>query len=291
MTERVLVTGASGFLGQPTVAALAAGGAEVHALGRTRPHGDAAHWHECDLLAPGAAARVVDAVRPTHLVHAAWTTDPNSYWTSPDNDRWAGASRELVERFAARGGRRALLVGTCAEYDWSGGGRLREDSPLAPASPYARAKDALRRAAEQVPGLSVAWARLFFLYGPRERPQRLVPTVLEALAAGRSPQLSSGEHRRDYLYVDDAAGALAALLLTDLEGPVNVGSGRAVAVRDLVLAIARAAGRADLIRFGARPARDEPPLIEADVERLTAAIGFAPRSLEAGAAATVSRRA
>jgi nucleoside-diphosphate-sugar epimerase len=276
----------------PALAALAERGVDVHAVARTRPAESpgGVEWHECDLLETGAGRALVDRVRPDELLHLAWTTERGTFWESPENDRWLAASRDLVERFAAAGGRRAVIAGTCAEYRWGAADRLREDSPLAPHSRYAAAKDAVRREVEQVPGLAVAWARLFFLYGPGQDDHRLVPSVIDALARGERPQLTQGSHRRDYLYVDDAATALTQLLSAELTGPVNVASGRASAIRDLVLAIARALDRSELIEFGALEAPDEPELVEADIQRLRHAIGFAPRSLESGVAETVSRR-
>jgi nucleoside-diphosphate-sugar epimerase len=292
VTARVLVTGASGFVGRPALAALAKGGADVHAVARTRPaeSPDGVEWHECDLLEPGAGRALVNRVRAHHLLHLAWTTEPTKYWTSPENDRWQAASRDLIEGFAAAGGRRAVVAGTCAEYQWGSIDRLREDSPVGPRSRYAAAKDALRREVEQVGGVSAVWARLFFLYGPGEDYQRLVPTVIDALERGERPRLSPGTHRRDYLYVDDAATALTRLLAAELTGPVNVASGRAPAIRDLVLAIAQAAGRPELIEFGALPAPEEAGVVQADIERLRGAIRFAPRDLETGTAETVRWR-
>lgn len=292
MTEKILVTGATGFVGTPTLALLAATDAEVHAVSRHRPPDgpEGVEWHECNLLEPAATSALVDRVRPDQLVHLAWTTEPRAFWSSPENDRWRAASASLVERFAAFGGWRALIIGTCAEYAWGSLDRLSEDSPLAPRSRYAAAKDALRREVEQLDGLSAVWARLFFLYGPGEDGRRLVPMVIDALERGERPPLSPGAHRRDYLYVDDAALALVGLLASDLTGPVNVGSGRAPAIRELVLALARAAGRPDQIEFGALPAPDEADVVEADIERLRAAIRHSPRDLESGAAETVRQR-
>ena len=292
MTARVLVTGASGFVGRPAVAALVARGAEVHAVARSRPTEgpDGVEWHACDLLEPGAGRALVERLRPDQLLHLAWTTESGKFWESPENERWQAASHDLVKSFAAAGGRRAVIAGTCAEYRWGVEDRLREDSPLAPQSRYAAAKDALRRQLVDVRGLSVAWARLFFLYGPGQNDQRLVPSVIDALTRGERPRLTAGSQRRDYLYVDDAAQALTELLTTELTGPVNVASGRAPAVRDLVLAIADALGRTELVEFGALEAPEEAAVVEGDVRRLRAAINFAPRDLETGAADTVRRR-
>jgi nucleoside-diphosphate-sugar epimerase len=132
----VLVTGATGFVGRQALAPLAARGYEVHAVGR----------REVDLLDPDATTRLVEELRPTHLLHFAWYAEPGAFWQSPENERWLAAGVHLLEAFAASGGTRAAVAGTCAEYDWSGSGILSEQStPLAPRTAYGEAKNALRR--------------------------------------------------------------------------------------------------------------------------------------------------
>jgi nucleoside-diphosphate-sugar epimerase len=292
---RLLITGATGFLGLPCVRRGVAAGAEVHAVAR-RECGDlpaGARFHAVDLFDADGVAGLLAAVRPTHLLHLAWVATPGAYWTSPDNPRWAEASEQLLRAFADAGGRRAVLAGTCAEYDWAVAGRCHEtETPVRPATLYGACKDRLRRRAEALAGqagLSVAWARLFFLYGPHEQPARLVPSVVRALLAGREAECSEGTRQRDFLHVEDAADALAALLLSDLTGPVNVGSGEAVTVRAVARALADAVGRPELLRLGARPApAGEPPLLVADVGRLRGGLGWAPRiELGRGLADTV----
>jgi nucleoside-diphosphate-sugar epimerase len=138
--------------------------------------------------------------------------------------------------------------------------------------------------------LSLAWGRIFFLYGPREDPRRLVASVARALVASERASTSAGTQRRDFLHVDDVARAFAALLDSDVGGAVNIASGEAVTVRSIAEQLARASGRPDLLKVGALADRpDDPPIIAADVGRLRGEVGFRPSfSLEDGLAATVS---
>jgi nucleoside-diphosphate-sugar epimerase len=135
----------------------------------------------------------------------------------------------------------------------------------------------------------VAQARLFWLYGPREHPARLVPSVARPLLAGAPAACSSGAQVRDFLHVEDAAEALVALTRSGLSGPVNVGSGEPVAVRDVIAGVARGCGRPELVRLGERKAAaGEPPLLVADPSRLRDELGWRPRrGLAAGLAETV----
>jgi nucleoside-diphosphate-sugar epimerase len=280
---RLLVTGATGFLGVPVVRA-AVGHFEVHAAGRAprAPLPPGVRFHPCDLLAPGGAAALVEAVRPTHLVHLAWVVTPGAVWASPENDQWAGASRRLLLAFARCGGRRAVLAGSCAEYDWRTGGLCRErETPARPHTAYGRAKLGLCRWAcefGRARGVAVAWARLFFLYGPGEHPARLVPSVARALLAGEPAPCTAGAQERDFLHCDDAAGALVELARSELAGPVNVGSGEAVSVRGVVEVVAECCGRPELVCFGARPTgAAEPARLVADVGRLREEVRWRPR--------------
>jgi nucleoside-diphosphate-sugar epimerase len=293
--QKVLLTGAGGFLGRHCLTGLTARGAEVHAVGRSGSGAQTGiRFHRADLLDPAQVADLVARVRPTHLLHLAWVTAPATYRTSPENLRWVQTSLALLHAFAEHGGRRALLVGSCAEYDWNAGLCREADTPLRPACLYGTCKNALRQMLEAFAsqaGFSAAWARVFFLYGPHEHPDRLVASVSRALLAGEPALCSAGSQRRDFLHVADAAEALLALLGSDLQGAVNIGSGQAVAVADVVRRLANTLGRPDLLRLGERPAPGPPaaPLVCADVGRLRQELGWAPRrDLEQGLAQTLA---
>jgi len=294
---RVLVTGASGFVGRRVLPALVERGLEVYAVSARGPASGLSpsqvRWLEADLLDAASAEALVAAVRPTHLLHLAWYAVPGRYWTAPENSLWADAGVRLLRAFADHGGRRAVMVGTCAEYDWSGGVCTEDVTPLRPSSPYSRAKHELATLAQPLSaelGVSFAWGRIFFLHGPAEHPARLVASVARSLLAGERVAVTHGRQVRDFLHTDDAAAALAALLVGDFSGSVNIGSGTGVTIERVVRYLGEAAGRPDLIAMGKRPAPpDEAPAIVADPERMRTEVGWAPAlSVEEGLERTLA---
>jgi nucleoside-diphosphate-sugar epimerase len=292
--SRVLLTGASGFIGRHVTDVLLAQDHEVHAVARRAGvRRERVTWHEVDLLELGAAEGLAHSLGATELLHLAWYAAPGRFWSAPENERWIDASLRLLRAFGEAGGRRAAFAGTCAEYVW-GERILRErGTPLEPATLYGACKLATHAAATAIArqlGVSLAWGRVFFLYGPGEDPGRLVSGVARGLLAGEEVPTTDGLQQRDFMHVGDVAGAFAALLAGDVTGAVNIASGEAVAVRDLVTMIAREAGALQRVRFGELPLRaGEPPVIVGDSRRLTEEVGFRPAMmLQAGIAETVA---
>jgi nucleoside-diphosphate-sugar epimerase len=283
--KRVLLTGASGFVGRHCLPGLLARGYEVHAVrskeGLTVGPPTAPFWHQADLLNTAQVSRLLEQVRPTHLLHCAWYAVPGKYWSSPENLRWVEASLHLFKTFSTSRGKRVVGVGSCAEYDWSDGHCSEQVTPLTPTTLYGSCKHELQLMLDTLgkqTGLSTAWGRLFFLYGPHEYEERLVASIIRSILRQEPALCSHGEQVRDFLYVQDAADALVALLDSDVTGAVNIASGVPVRLLEVIREIAAQLERPDLIKLGARPAAlSEPPLLVADVGRLRNEVGWTPQ--------------
>ena len=118
---KTLVTGASGFIGRHSLPLLLKAGHEVHAvsLKKKNPCINGINWHQADLKNQTQTKRLIADIRPSHLLHFAWCTEPGSFWNDPKNNHWVQASLELLKNFQAHGGKRIVIAGTCAEYDWN----------------------------------------------------------------------------------------------------------------------------------------------------------------------------
>src|SRR6267143_4821300 len=118
--KRILLTGATGFIGRQCVPLLVARGYQVHAVSSKpiKDNRDSVRWHQADLFDPLAVKALIGSTKPTHLLHLAWCTEPGKYWNSLENLQWVQASLGLLQEFVDNDGQRVVVAGTCAEYDW-----------------------------------------------------------------------------------------------------------------------------------------------------------------------------
>lgn len=286
--KKIVVTGANGFIGAHALHRLGKLGYEVHGVAlegevlKEHASGRDISWHRLDLMDDRQRARLFEEVRPELLLHLAWYTEHGKYWTSDINLDWVRASLGMLKAFSRAGGERVVVAGTCAEYDW---GRAQQPcvedvTPTQPGTLYGASKNALRLVASafcRQNGISMAWGRIFQPFGPYEPRGRLVPSVTLSLLRGEQARCTAGDQLRDFMHSSEVASAFAALVHGRVEGAFNIASGRPVSIKELVTMIARKLGRPELVRMGAIPtARDDPPVLLADVKRLNDEVGWRP---------------
>jgi nucleoside-diphosphate-sugar epimerase len=280
--KKLLITGATGFIGRHALATAVCEGYDVYAVTSKEPlpSTNNVKWIYLDLFDYEQIKQKISEIKPLHLLHFAWYAEPGKYWNSDENVKWVQASLELLMVFQQNGGKRVVFAGSCAEYDWKYGYCAEQVTPVVPNTLYGVCKNSLQRIVTQFSiqtGLSSAWGRIFFLYGPHENPQRLVPSVIRSLLQGNKALCSHGEQIRDFLYVQDIADAFVALLDSDVQGPVNIASGNPVRIKDVVSTIAVKLNAEHLVQFGAIPTSpDDPPLLVADVRRIKNEVKWSP---------------
>ena len=288
--KRVLLTGATGFIGSHLSRALRSRGVELHCLSRRMVSGENGEfqWHFVDLGDLSALRRTISLVRPEVVFHLA--------------SRVTG-SRDLSEvlptlqsNLTDTIGLLTLLTGTeCRRVVLAGS--LEEISSMdeSPCSPYAAAKSAVSCYAKlfhSLYSLPVVTARLFMVYGPGQKDSaKLVPYVVESLLAGRSPRLTSGVRPVDWIFVDDVVeGLLRMSEVPGIEGrTVDLGSGKLTSVRELVELIQAISGSTAELKFGTLPDRPAEKVAEADLQRTFELLGWRPSTtLRSGLERTVA---
>jgi nucleoside-diphosphate-sugar epimerase len=281
--RKILVTGASGFIGRHVLAPLLQAGHEVHAVSfKKKPKKETnIKWHQADLKNSTQTQNLIEKIQPTHLLHFAWCAEPGKFWTDPENIQWVEASYNLIKFFHAQGGIRAVVAGSCAEYNWNKSIYSEKARPEKPATLYGKCKQELQIKIESFcneVNLSLCWGRVFFVYGPYEHPARVVSSVVRSLLNNEFAKCSNGKQKRDLLFVEDVASGFVSILENKITGIVNIGSGEGIALKDVIKTIGDKIGRSNLIQMGTllSPAND-PLTLVADTKRLTEEVGWVPK--------------
>ncbi|MBA3662137.1 MAG: NAD(P)-dependent oxidoreductase [Gammaproteobacteria bacterium] len=288
----VFVTGASGFIGRFTLALLIKHNYQIHAIySHALPvfNHPQIKWHQLDLHDHSKVDRLMREIMPTHLLHAAWFAKPGEFWTSPLNNQWLKSSLFLFNCFIQTGGKRAVMVGSCAEYEWGLEHCSESKTPCLPQTLYGKSKYALYSLTKKLASqnhISLAWARLFFLYGPFEHTDRLVASAIVSLMNRRAFHVQNSNQLRDFLYVVDVADGLVSLLNSDCQGSINLASGSPVLIKDLIQHIAKQLEGTHLVSFGNLDARQDQ--ITADTSRLQDELKWQPSyTLDTGLQETI----
>jgi nucleoside-diphosphate-sugar epimerase len=282
--KKVLLTGASGFIGRQTISPLLNAGYEVHAVSSKELPSismPGVVWHRVDLMDKQAVSIFMEASTFSHLLHLAWVTTPGKYWISLENLDWVEASLHLVRLFILNGGKRVVVAGTCAEYEWKGEKYCEDRTPFIPSTLYGASKRGLYLILKSLCDQSTssfAWGYVFFLYGPYENPKRFVPSVIQGLLGQDLIPCSEGSQIRDFMHVSDVANAFVALLESEVIGGVNIASGRGVSLKETALFAAKIIGGEERLQFGVVPiAAHEPKQLVPDVTRLFSEVGWRPK--------------
>jgi UDP-glucose 4-epimerase len=280
---RILITGATGFIGSAFARLALSRGHRVAGLaipGETLPE----HWPAADNLSwiRGTLERApweeIRAFEPEACVHTAWITAPGVYLESPDNLRFRDASFDFLRSVCESGAGHVVSLGTCIEYQINGAPLSEEKTPIAPTTTYARCKNELRIRLEQAAkdqGFGLGWCRVFYPYGPGEHPSRLCGSIVRQLSANQPLLLKTPHSQKDYIYIEDLAAAVLTVVEKRFHGTINMGTGTGVSVRDIAGCLGELMGKRELIQEQTPAEADPLPYVVADASRLRG-LGWRP---------------
>lgn len=293
--KRILLTGGTGFIGQQAIPILQEVGYEIYAItskNLTIDNKDV-QWLHGNLMDEEFVSSIFAKIRPTYLLHLAWITTPKVYWNSPENFNWVKSSLYMFQCFIENGGERIVSAGSCAEYDWSAGICIENVTPLKSQSAYSKAKAKLYTYLNEVTNknhVSFAWGRIFFAYGPNEAKTRLITSIMRNILTDKLLDIEYGAHKRDFIYVTDVASILVKLLDSNIEGPINIGTGKAISIIDIAKTVAKLMDVSEDITNQIKINRDEKiTLVQADTTILNSRLNYYPAdNIELGIKKTIS---
>jgi nucleoside-diphosphate-sugar epimerase len=262
---QVIVSGATGFVGQHLVPLLLSKNYEVIAIARDEGKAKEFDWYpRVKFVATDIHenTKAIEFKRGASLIHLAWPGLPN-YKSLFHFEENLPKSYQFIESLARGGVNHILVTGTCFEYGMQNG-PLDQNTPPKPSNPYALAKDTLRQYLDylkQEKPFKLKWARLFYMYGKGQNPKSIIAQLDSAIDAGDEIfNMSGGEQLRDYLPIQIIAEKLLAIFENDSEGTFNVCSGKPISIRKLVEERIKERGASIKMNLGHYPYPDYEPM-------------------------------
>ena len=236
---QIIVTGATGFVGQHLVPLLLQSNCEVIVIGRDENKARLFDWYdkvEFISLDYHLAKLNFKPRLGASLIHLAWQGLPN-YTSLFHFEENLPKNYEFIKNLVNSGVSKVLAVGTCFEYGFQNG-PLSTSMPAKPNNPYALGKDCLRQylsCLQKQSNFTFQWARLFYMYGRGQNPKSILALLDAAIDRGEPIfNMSGGEQLRDYLTVEEVALQLFNIFEKNEDGIFNVCSGEPISIRRLV---------------------------------------------------------
>lgn len=291
MDKKVLITGGTGFIGRNVVNELIKRGYEVHSLVYPpfTKEQDGLVQYEMNLMDSAAVNKFLSEHHFENLIHLAWYVGPKCHIHDFNLD-WTLATLNLLKSFKENGGKCFVGAGTISEYEYKYGYLLEDETPTDPQTLYGNSKNAIFNIAKvycKQNNIKFKWPRIFNLYGPNEKSQRLMPSVINSCLKGEDVKVSDCLKFQDYLHVEDTARGIVQVFESDIEGAVNICSGKPVQLRYIVNKIAELTNFKGNILWGAIPAAFGDEVVVGNNEKLKS-IGWEPKyTLDEGLSQTI----
>lgn len=242
--KKVLVTGATGFIGNYVVEELLKRNFNVIASSSSREKAAGFPWYKQVTFVELNLQNIDEGInyfnffkQPQSFIHLAWEGLPDytgDFHITKNLPRHLALLKNMVQNGLSD----ITVAGTCFEYGLQEG-QLSENIHPKPVIEYATAKDEMRKNLQQICAskpVSLKWMRLFYMYGNGQHPNSLIPQLNKALAEKQEVfNMSAGEQQRDFLPVGKVAEYIVTIAAQkNVTGIINVCSGKPVMVKDFV---------------------------------------------------------
>ncbi|MGN6165583.1 MAG: NAD-dependent epimerase/dehydratase family protein [Flavisolibacter sp.] len=269
--KKILVTGASGFIGNYVITELLKRQQKVIATSTSEHKCLSMPWFPHVDYIPFKFEEFATEVnyfdffeKPDAVIHLAWEGLPN-YKSLFHFEKNLPVHYSFLKNLIINGVRDVSVTGTCFEYGFKEG-ELKEQMPADPVNAYAIAKDALRRFMQQLQAshsFIFKWIRLFYMYGKGQNPNAVFSQLDKAIE-NNDPvfNMSGGEQVRDFLPVEDVAAFITSIALQEkITGIINCCSGQPKKLKDLVLQYIKEKKSDITVNLGYYPYPDYEPMI------------------------------
>ncbi|MDC1443536.1 NAD(P)-dependent oxidoreductase [Gammaproteobacteria bacterium] len=243
---KVLITGASGFIGKYIINILDPDEYEIHAIyNQNKPINGLKKitWHQVDLFNNKEVGEVMEVIKPTHVIHLAWYAEHGKFWNSDKNIGWIDATIKLFKEFKRLNGIKFIVSGTKAEYfdgeffeeHLNSVFECIEEMEPNPDTLYGKSKNLLHKKLKEldVDKKSLVWARVFDTYGPYENEKKFCSYVIKSAQENHAISCKNPQLELDFLHVMDIAKAFKVILLNDFTGTINISSGNSISLKGI----------------------------------------------------------
>lgn len=284
--RKIVLTGASGFVGSAVLKQLVEDGNQAIVLARKDSRQDrivSLSGYQTIYYEELSKQELIDTLavhKPDAFIHLAWKgvggQDRNEAFQITEN---LPLTLNTVELANAIGCQHWIGIGSQAEYG-NPNCKVAETAPTNPTTLYGKAKLASCWAslglAESL-SMKGSWIRIFSTYGVGDEPTWFIPYIISEIRQGNSPKLTACEQVWDYLYVEDAARAILCVLYKELTGIFNIGSGQAITLKSVVEQIKDALQSSLDVDYGAVPYKNDQVMhLEADISKIQQLTGWTP---------------
>lgn len=288
---RILITGGTGFVGEHVLKKISRSNNQILALTRSnvKSFDKNIKFLKCDLSSIKTYKKELSKFKPDAAIHLAWQGIPNYNIENSLNNLNQGI--ELINILIAAGCKKIIAAGTLWEYGTLKG-KVAESTIPVPHNIFTATKNSLNLIGKEIcreKNVEFIWARIFYVYGPGQRRDSLIPYLIDCLYKNTEPEIRNPEARNDFVYVEDVADAIFKLLIKKSpSGDYNIGSGKLTSIKHIISQIYKGFYKKQKYLRGRKHSMDFINGIYADTSKINKVTGWIPKTtIDSGIGKTI----